>query len=112
MSIDQLYQNATEALKAIADLRAQERAHNAKLERISVTTLRMSQPSDDVLWSFYKTLCAALPDEDGISETFQNICSDMDIDTDGNPLEDEGSGRRMSDVEFDYRHAKMGRVYL
>lgn len=101
MSIDQLYQNATEALGAIAEFRAAERAHNAKLERINVTTLRNAEPSDDTLWIFYKAASQVF-DEPEVAETFAILCDDAGVDADGYPA-DEDSG--MSDVEFDYRAA-------
>lgn len=101
--IDQLYQNATTALKAIADLRRDERAHNAKLERIDVTTLRNAEPSDDTLWHFYKAAAKVFPEAE-VAETFDILCEEAGVDADGEPLV-EIETRGLSDEEFDYRHA-------
>lgn len=110
MQIDQLYQNATEALDAIVKYRAAERARNAKLERIDVTTLRNASPSDDTLWHFYKAAAKVFPEAE-VAETFANLCEDAGVDADGEPLV-EIETRGLSDEEFDYRHAAMGRAFL
>lgn len=102
MQIDKLYQNATEALDAIVKFRAAERARNAKLERLDVTTLRNAEPSDDTLWHFYKAAAKVFPEAE-VAETFAILCEDAGVDADGYPLTEDDN--RMSDVEFDYRAA-------
>ena len=102
--IDQLYQNATEALEAIAKYRANERAVNAKLAKIGATTLRPAQTTDATDWAFYKALSDVIPDNDSIYETFQLLCEEAGVDEDGAPLV-ESETRGLSDEEFDYRHA-------
>lgn len=99
--IDRLFTNATEALDAIVMFRAAERARNAKLERIDVTTLRNVEPSDDTLWHFYKAASQVF-DEPEVAETFAILCDEAGVDADGYPLTEDHS---MSDVEFDYRAA-------
>lgn len=106
--IDRLFTNATVALDAIVKYRAAERARNANLKRIDVTTLRNAEPSDATLWHFYKAASQVF-DEPEVAETFAILCDDAGVDADGYPA-DEDSG--MSDVEFDYRHAAMGRAFL
>lgn len=102
MQIDQLYQNAAEALDAIVKFRAAERARNAKLERLDVTTLRNAEPSDDTLWHFYKAASQVF-DEPEVAETFAILCDEAGVDADGYPITEDDY--RMSDVEFDYRAA-------
>ena len=101
MQIDQLYQNATEALDAIVKYRAAERAGNADLTRIGVTTLRKAEPSEATLWHFYKAASQVF-DEPEVAETFAILCDEAGVDAEGYPA-DEDTG--MSDVEFDYRAA-------
>lgn len=108
--IDRLYTEAAAALDAIAKYRAAERASNAKLERIDVTTLRNAEPSDDTLWLFYKAAAKVFPEAE-VAETFDILCEDAGVDADGEPLV-EIETRGLSDEEFDYRFAKMGRAYL
>lgn len=101
--IDRLFTNATEALDAIVKYRAAERARNANLKRIDVTTLRISSPSDDVWLAFWKALSGAVPESDAIYQTFKDTCDDMGVDEEGYPITEDDY--RMSDEEFDYRAA-------
>jgi hypothetical protein len=101
--IDRLFTNATEALDAIVKYRAAERARNANLKRIDVTTLRNAEPSDDTLWLFYKAAAKVFPEAE-VVETFDILCEDAGVDADGEPLV-ESETRGLSDEEFDYRHA-------
>lgn len=101
--IDRLYTEAAAALDAIVKYRAAERARNAKLERIDVITLRNASPSDDVWLGFWKALADAVPESDAICQTFKDTCDDMGVDKEGYPITEDDY--RMSDVEFDYRHA-------
>lgn len=101
--IDRLYTEAAAALDAIAKYRAAERARNAKLERIDVITLRNAEPSDDVMWKFYKAASKVF-EEPEVSETFAILCEDAGVDADGEPLV-EIETRGLTDEEFDFRHA-------
>ena len=77
--IDRLYTEAAAALDAIVKYRAAERARNAKLERIDVITLRNAEPSDDVMWKFYKAASKVF-EEPEVSATFAILCEDAGVD--------------------------------